>query len=110
MVPTKKVGVGELLKAGSFFSTWVAGLLGALVVRYLGEPLAMGAQMWVAMNTEPVEPHLAFPVIAVGLVAVLPIPFVATRRWDFALLAALPFFALPWWHFSRLYALARGDG
>lgn len=80
-----------------------------MVVRYLGEPLAMGGQMWVAMNTEPVRPHLAFPVVATALVALLPIPFALGRRWNLALIAALPFFALPWWHFSRLYTLAKGE-
>ena len=106
----KRTSVSELLKAGSFLSTWTAGLFGALVVRYLGDSLAMGAQMWVAMNTEPVQPRLDFPIVATTFAAILPVPLAAKRRWSGAMLASLPFFALPWWHFSRLYALAQGGG
>lgn len=98
--------MGEALKAWSFLSVWSAGFVAALTVRYVGEPLAMAAQMWVAMNTEPARPHSDFPILATALLAVLPAPLVARKRWRWALVAALPFFALPWWHFFCLYAEA----
>lgn len=98
--------MGEALKAWSFASVWSAGLLSAFTVRYTGEPLAMAAQMWVAMNTEPAHPHSTFPVVATALCAILPTPFVAKKQWRWAMVASLPFFVLPWWHFFRLYAEA----
>ena len=107
--PTSDSRVSEILHAGSFASVWLAGLVASITMRYLGPPLAMGAQMWVAMNTEPVTPHLDFPVVPVALAAVLPVPLLMNRKWNHAFFASLPFLFVPWWYFFRLYDLARGS-
>ncbi len=104
--PKKRHWIFEALAAWSFFSAWIGGFIGAMTVRYVGSPLAMGAQMWVRFNTEPRRPELPYPVAMTVVLALLPLPLVMRRRWKWATFAALPFFALPWWHFMDLYALA----
>ena len=93
---------------GSLISTWTAGLLGCVVVWKLGPALAMGAQMYLAFNTEPVTPSVPFPGALAASLALLPLPLVARRRWGAASLSALPLFLLPWWQLVQLYRAAAG--
>ncbi len=44
-------------------STVAAGLVGAGAVATVGPPLAMGLSIWSGGSTEPVMPHLAYPLL-----------------------------------------------
>ncbi len=104
--PRRSGWLVTLLQAMSFLSSWAAGFLGAVVVRYLGPYLAMYFQMWAAFNTEPVKPHADYPVAWTVIFALLPLPWALNREWRWASVAAVPFVLLPWWHFRTLYLLA----
>jgi hypothetical protein len=99
----RRFRIREVFGALSLASTWAAGVVGALTVWAVGDPLAMGAQMWMAMNTEPHRPTLPFPVTSTVLLALSPLPFAIARKWNWAHVAALAFAAWPWVHFRALY-------
>jgi hypothetical protein len=100
----KKVAAGgQILTAASIY---VSGLLGILVVEVLGPFLGMGVQMYLG-NTEPRHPHVQWPLGAALVLGLLPVPFLATKRWSLTILACLPFALLPWW---QLYLLVKDAG
>lgn len=101
--PSLATRIAQGLAALSFFSVWLGGLLGAAVVATVGPALAMGLQMYLSFNTEPVMPAVAFPWTFAGLWAVLPLPLAARRRWKLAALLAAPLWGLCLWQMRRLY-------
>ncbi len=107
MTPTPKPSLAARIAQGlaalSFFSVWLGGLLGAAVVATVGPALAMGMQMYLSFNTEPVMPTLAFPWPLAGLFGVLPLPLAARRSWKLAGLLAAPLWGLCLWQMRRLY-------
>ncbi len=101
----KKVAAGgQILTAASIY---VSGLLGILVVEVLGPPLGMGVQMYLG-NTEPRHPEVHWPLGVALILGLLPVPFLATKRWSFTMLACLPFALLPWWELYQL-SIAAGQ-
>lgn len=86
-------------------SVYASGLIGAVTVGTVGPWLAMGARMYATGETEPREPHLAWPWVVSVIVALLPAPLAYKGRWGWATVAAVPFLLHPWWQFLRLYGL-----
>jgi hypothetical protein len=89
----------------SVISGYAAGLLGAVTMMAVGPYLAMGAQMY-AGNTEPLRPHVPWPMIPTFLGLMLPVPWLVRKQWGYAALATLPLALLPYWQLYRLYAAA----
>ncbi len=100
--------ISAILAITSLVSAYAAGLLGALTMMVVGPPLAMGAQMWLG-NTEPSEPHLAWPAVLTFVGLMLPVPWLYRRQWGIASIAAVPFALLPYWQFYRLYVAAGAE-
>jgi len=97
--------ISTFLAVSSLASTFAAGLLGMVVVRAVGSPLAMGARMWLG-DTEPSSPHVPWPMVATFFALMLPVPWLYRRDWKIAGIAALPFALLPFWQLYRLYLAA----
>jgi hypothetical protein len=97
--------IRALMEISTLVSLYVSGIMGIFIIGRLGPWLAMGAQMY-AGNTEPREPHLPWPVFVTVLTAALPIWPITKKRWTLATIAAIPFFAVPFWQLTRLYAIA----
>lgn len=93
--------VVAIFSAISAASAWAAGALGVFVVQQWGGSLGQLGQMYASMETEPVlvTPSIPWPLVA--LLALVPVPVIATRRWGWLLPSALPFAALPWWLMYR---------
>lgn len=86
-------------------SLWLGGAIGIATAATVGPALAMGAQMY-AGNLEPTVPFVATPWVGVALAALLPAPFLWTRRHAWAVAATVPFALLPWWQLARLFLAA----
>ena len=107
------LGVFHIL---SILSLLLAGLVGAMTMSLLGDPLAQGAAIYLGA-TAPEPPGLAYPwwptiMTGGGSLVLLVLQKKLSYRWTGvgSLMLALVFVLLPWVQFFRMAAAALASG
>lgn len=102
--PSFRKVVGFAMALNLLASLYAAGILGAVVVYFVGSPFAQ--ILWMIRADTPEVPAVPYPWMWTAVFAALPVVLAWRRRWQLAGVAAIPFAVLPWAQLYWLYLAA----